>query len=379
MRWPAGVASSAVACGIKQAGTLDLGIVSLDRLGAWAGTFTRNAAAAPCIGWSKDRRSRPIKAIVVNSGNANACTGAAGERAVRTTAAAAAAALGCDAGDVVVASTGVIGVPLPAGAIAAALPKATERLESDADGFAHAILTTDSRVKMARATAGRATVAGVAKGAAMCAPDMATMLAFIATDAALDASDLSGALSAAVEDSFNRISIDACESTNDAVFLLSSGRVGDVDENRFRDAVAEVCRDLAHQIVADAEGATRVVHVRVTGAADEASAVALGRAVAASALWRAAAHGGDPNWGRIVAALGAVDRSLDVRSLSLSIGSEVLFRRGEPCGSLEAAAKVMAESSFDVGCHVGRGAAEAELLSADLSPSYVDLNAFATT
>ena len=377
--WPAGVTSAGVACGIKGAGALDLGVIVAPRPVAWAGTFTKNAAAAAPVRWCRATLGRPVRAIVVNSGNANACTGPAGDDATAATARAAADAIGCDATEVLVASTGPIGVPLPVAAIVEALPAAAGVLSSDADSFARSILTTDTRVKATVERAGGATIVGVAKGAAMLAPNMATMLAFLVTDAAVDAGSLQGTLDAAVRTSFDRISVDACESTNDSVFLLATGKAGAVDEDAFSVALTSACASLAEQIVRDAEGGSKLVRITVSGAREDEAAATLGRAVAASALWRCAVHGGDPNWGRVLSALGSVDRSLELDLVELSIGAEQVFAAGAPAGSLEAAAKAMAADELEVSCVVGDGPGSAQILSSDLSPEYVTLNAYGTT
>ena len=378
MKLPGGFAGTGVAAGIKASGDLDLGVLVTDAPSAWAGTFTRNAAAAACVGWCRALLGGPIRAIVVNSGNANACTGAAGHAAVVATAAAAAKSIGCTSHEVLIASTGTIGVPLPTGKITDALPSAIEGLDRDAETFAHAILTTDTAPKVASTAAGDATVIGIAKGAAMLAPNMATMLAFITTDAAAPDEGLQSLLDAAVFTSFDRISIDACESTNDSVFLVASGKVP-VERSILAQAVAEVCRDLAEQMVRDAEGGSKFVRIQVTGGVDDDHAVALGRSIAASSLWRAAVNGADPNWGRVLAAMGAQDRALDPSRVTLAIGPETVFDAGEPCGSLLAAHKAMAADEFTLSCVVGEGPGTAEILSSDLSESYVRLNAGGAT
>jgi glutamate N-acetyltransferase/amino-acid N-acetyltransferase len=208
---------------------------------------------------------------------------------------------------------------------------------------------------------------------------MATMLAFLTTDADLDQAALQRALTTAVSGSFDRISVDACESTNDSVFLVSSGLSGPTDEMDFASAVAQVCSDLAEQMVRDAEGGSRLVRIRVTGAADESAGVALGRSVAASALWRAAVHGADPNWGRVLSALGAVDRDLDLTRVSLTIGSVPVFSQGVPTGAVAEAAREMGGDEFVVGCHVGAADTRVEILTTDLSPEYVTINASGTS
>ena len=374
VRWPEGIRSAGVSAGIKSDGAPDLGVLVADEPVEWAGTFTRNAAAAACVQWSRARRGGQVRAIVANSGNANACTGRAGERAVEEVAVGAARLLDCTADEILVASTGPIGVPLSGTDLVRSLPTALHELSGEADPFARAILTTDTTTKHSYAERSAMTVMGVAKGAAMLAPNMATMLAFLVTDAHIDGQVLQGTLTRAVHTTFDRVSVDACESTNDSVFLLSTGRVP-TQESDLAAALADVCGDLAEQMVRDGEGTAKVVRIQVSGAADDEAAVALGRAIASSSLWRSAAGGGDPNWGRVLAALGASDRSLDPRAVTLSIGPEVVFDRGEPTGSLTAAAKAMTSDDFSVSCVVGRGPGDAEVLSSDLTSAYVELNA----
>ena len=373
--WPEGIESSGVAAGIKGDGAPDLGILVVDRPAVWAGTFTRSGAAAAPVTWSRSLLGGPLRAIVVNSGNANACTGAAGIAAVAETAGAAAAELGCPADEVAIASTGPIGVTLPVEKIVEGLPGAAAQLTGDPTPFADAILTTDTRRKVSRGSGAGFDVVGVAKGAAMLAPSMATMLAFLATDAAVEQRALQYLLNAAVRKTFDRISVDACQSTNDSVFLVASGTAGPADLTELAASVGSVCAHLAEQMVRDAEGGSRLVRIRVAGARSEDDGVSLAREVAASALWRAAVHGGDPNWGRIVAALGAADHSLDLREVAISIGSETVFEAGEPTGSLANAARAMAGGDVEISCRVGDAPTEVELLSADLSPEYVELNA----
>jgi glutamate N-acetyltransferase/amino-acid N-acetyltransferase len=378
MKWPQGVRSAGVASGIKSSGT-DLGLIVLDEASAWAGTFTQNAAAAAPVQWSKSLAGGRVKALIVNSGNANACTGSAGEKAVKEEVAAVAGELGCDPTEVLVASTGPIGIPLPVGSIVGALGDAVSSLGPDSTEFATSILTTDTYTKTASATAGSAGVVGVAKGAAMLAPNMATMLAFIATDADVDAGSLQKALDVAVDVSFNRITVDACESTNDSVFMFATGASPAPDMDSLVQATVSVCKELALAMVRDAEGGTKLMRIAVHGAESEADAVSLARAVASSALWKAAAFGSDPNWGRIVSALGSESRSLDLARLEVTIGDAVVFSKGEPAVDLTAAGAEMNADEIAITCRVGDGPGSAEFLSPDLTPDYVTLNATGTT
>ncbi|MBA3432321.1 MAG: bifunctional glutamate N-acetyltransferase/amino-acid acetyltransferase ArgJ [Actinobacteria bacterium] len=378
MKWPRGFAGAGMACRIKPTGEPDLGLLASQHVTNWAGTFTRNAAAAACVDWCKSLRGRPVRGLIANSGNANACTGREGVKAVEVEAEAVAQALECSRDEVLVASTGPIGVPLPVDKIAAAVPQLVLQLGAGVEPFAGSILTTDTTIKTSSASVGTAGIMGVAKGAAMIAPNMATMLAFVATDALID-SELQPLLQDVVHRTFNRISVDACESTNDCVFLLTSELAEPVASDDFTRALEHVCADLAKQIVRDGEGSTRVVRIEIHGATDEPSGIDLAHAVAASALWRAAAYGGDPNWGRVLSALGAKDRDLDLSAIELFIGSELVFSRGEPVGSSESAAKAMDSDEFTVSCVVGHGPASVEVLCSDLSPEYVDLNAAGTS
>jgi glutamate N-acetyltransferase / amino-acid N-acetyltransferase len=378
VRWPRGFSSGAAAAGIKSEG-LDVGMLVADRAVSWTGTFTKNAAAAASVHWSRGLLDNEIRAVVVNSGNANACTGTAGERAVEEVAGAVATSLGCRAQEVAVASTGPIGVPLPVARVCSGARHAVSSLSADVSAFSQAILTTDSRPKIAATQVRGAHIVGVAKGAAMLAPSMATMLAFIATDASLSGEVLGSSLRTAVSRSFDRISVDACESTNDSVFLLTSGCGGAPDASEFESALTEICRSLAEEMVRDAEGGSRLVRIQVAGASDEGRGVALAKGVAASVLWRAALHGGDPNWGRVLAALGTIDRDLELPCVDVSIGDAAVFRSGSPTGSLEAAAAEMQADEFNVFCRVGQADTFVELLTTDLSPDYVRLNATGTS
>jgi glutamate N-acetyltransferase/amino-acid N-acetyltransferase len=373
---PEGIAAAGLHCGIKAAKP-DLAALVGARPLAWAGCFTRNAAAAAPVRWSRRLAGRQVRAVVVNSGNANACTGEHGEVAVAEVARAAADALACSPGEVLVSSTGVIGEPLPYSAIVDALPALFAALGDDPEPFARAIMTTDTHPKLAEARAGDALLVGVAKGAAMVAPNMATMLAFVCTDAGLPQAVLDRALRRSVDLSFNRICIDACESTNDSVYLLSTRAVA-VDEGVFAQALEQLCADLAEQIVRDAEGGTRLVRLTIEGASDDDRALALARAVAASDLWRAAIHGADPNWGRVLSALGAADRGLNLGAVELDIAGVTLFAKGEPLPARAEAAAAMAHD-FDVRVRTGQGPGAVTVLMTDLSPDYVTLNAFGTT
>lgn len=378
MRWPQGVTSAGVASGIKGGDSLDLGVLAFDQPCSWAGVFTQNAAAAAPVVWSKARAGERVRALVVNSGNANACTGERGREAVRQTAEHCAGAFGCAPGEVLVASTGPIGVHLPVDRVRAGVDEAVVALTTDAGPFSRAIMTTDTFEKTVEVPVGTGRIVGVAKGAAMLAPRMATMLAFIVTDVSTEGS-MRDALRSAVDPSFNSISIDGCESTNDSVYLFSTAASGMVSDDEFGVALQRVCAELAEMMLADAEGGTKIVDVEVSGAPSAPEAARLARSVAASSLWRAATHGADPNWGRVVAALGTALGESEIANLVLSIGPEIVFAHGEPTGSLDVARKAMLEKRFKVVCDLGLGEASATLHTVDLTPEYVALNAEGST
>ena len=384
---PAGFRAAGVSAGIKPANGLDLALVVSDTPAHASAVFTTNRAQAAPVLVAREHLERSgslARAIVVNSGCANACTGEAGMKAAREMAAETARLLKCPADHVLVASTGVIGVALPIERVRTGLPIAVRALAADQGSTAaRAIMTTDPFPKEAatRLRIGSRDVAigGMAKGSGMIEPNMATMLAFVATDAAADTGLLHATLAPAVARTFNRISVDACESTNDSVFLFATGTAGRAHPDDLAKAVEAVCADLSEQIVRDAEGGSKFVRIRVTGAPTEESAAVAGRAVAASALWRAAVGGGDPNWGRVLSALGAADRSLDMSRISLSIGGVPLFVEGEPKGGLKDAAATMSSDEIIVDCSIGSGSGGAEVLSADLTEEYVKLNSEGTS
>jgi len=302
-----------------------------------------------------------------------------------TTAAASACAV--VPGQVLVNSTGIIGVPLPVERIEAAVPAlAAAAAPAGLADFAEAIRTTDSRRKSATATAGEATVTGVVKGAGMIHPDMATMIAVVLTDAAIDAPALRRLLGRAVDASFHRISVDGDTSTNDAVFALASGAAGPVAEPELQAAMNAVCRSLAEQVVRDAEGARRLVRVTIAGAEDDGAADRTARAVGTSLLVRTAVAGGDPNWGRILAAAGRSGAPFDADRARLRIGGVEVFAHGAPRtddaddpGRRTAAAAAMAGDTVEIELVVGEDAGTAEFITCDLTREYIRLNSEETT
>ena len=383
-----GVRLAAAAAGIRRNAGADLALVELVPGSATAAVFTRNAfCAAPVTVAREHLAAAAPRAWLVNAGNANAGTGAAGLAAARESCAAAAAALGCRVEEVLPFSTGVIGEDLPVDRLAAAIPGLAASLSPGGwAAAAEAIRTTDTVAKGAwrslELDGGTVTVAGIAKGSGMIRPDMATMLAFLATDAAVPAADLQAMLRRAVDASFNRITVDGDTSTNDACVLAATGAAGihprGGDLERLERAVAEVCRDLALRIVADGEGATRLVTVVVEGGRDEAECEAVAFTIAHSPLVKTAVFAGDPNWGRILAAVGRAGLGdLDVEQVEIFLDDVCVARGGGRAPGYREAdgAAVMARDAFTIRVVLGRGSASATVWTCDLSYDYVRINA----
>jgi len=386
-----GVAFSAVHAGVRESshrskGAPDLGLIDVGRpVPAAIVTTTNQVLAAPCVIARAHVEAGPIRAVVVNSGNANACTGEQGLLDARAMTAETAAALGCHESEVAPMSTGVIGVPLPTARITDSLPRLVHDLAPGAeaaDGLARAMMTTDTVPKQVAVAASDASfrVAGVAKGAGMIEPAMATMLSVIITDAALDAAQAASILQQAVERTFNRISVDSCGSTNDTVILLATGDAGAVDMTALAAAVEHVAARLAHLIVKDGEGVSRIARLRISGAPDDSAARTWGRAIAGSALFRTALHGSDPNWGRILAAMGTTSVQFDPTRVSVRFGDVTVCRAGGAVAydQAEAVAALRGEE-VDIDVDLSSGEGEAIFLVSDLSAGYVRINAEYTT
>lgn len=384
----AGFSACGVASGIRK-NRLDLALIVSDRPASAAALFTRNLVQAAPVVEAKRALAEGegrARAIVANSGNANACTGERGAAAARRTVVEAAALLGVEPHAVLVASTGVIGEQLPVERLIAALPTAVEALSVDGgDAAAEAILTTDTRTKVATrgvAVDGeRFVVGGVAKGSGMIHPDMATTLAFVTTDAAVPPAALDAALRRAVDVTFNRITVDGETSTNDMVAVLANGAAG-VDASggeaaaAFERALTDVLIDLARQVVRDGEGATHFVTVRVLGAAREGDALAVARTISGSPLVKTAIYGADANWGRIVAAAGRAGVELAPEKLAVRLnGLEVLAPGYESDFSEERASELLSREEILIEVDLGAGEAEATTWTCDLTPGYVDINA----
>jgi glutamate N-acetyltransferase/amino-acid N-acetyltransferase len=380
-----GFEASGVAAGIRRSGP-DLALVCSTAQAVGGALWTSNRVlAAPVIVSKRHLEAAQPQAVVVNAGVANAATGAQGEADAEATADAAAKRLGLAAEQVVVLSTGVIGVPLPLDRVLAGVDAAASLLSADGgDAAATAILTTDSGPKQAVRSAGGFTVGGMAKGAGMIHPALATMLAVVTTDYALAAAEVDAFLRPAVEQSFNRISVDGECSTNDAVVLLANGAGGvarDAESDAmFSEALQEVCAELARQIVEDGEGATVLLEIVVTTASSDEEAVAIARRIATSPLVKTAAFGHDPNWGRVLAAAGSAPWNggfarLDPARLTVAFDGAVVYQAGAPTGETPTLGGAACRIELDLGLGDGR----ASYLASDLSYDYVRINAEYTT
>ncbi|WP_370307470.1 bifunctional glutamate N-acetyltransferase/amino-acid acetyltransferase ArgJ [Sinimarinibacterium flocculans] len=387
-----GVRLGTAEAAIKKPGRQDLLVIELAPGSRVAGVFTQNAFAAAPVRLCRERLAMAPaqRALLINAGNANAATGDGGLEDARKTTAAVASAVGCGPEQVLPFSTGVIGQRLPVQRMLEAVPKATAALTADAwNAAARAIMTTDTVPKGAsrRVTTsqGEITVTGIAKGVGMIEPHMATMLAFIATDARLTAAAADAMLRAAVDDSFNCVTVDSDTSTNDACVLCATAQsgsndidVGDADYGLVLEAVRALCIDLAQAIVRDGEGATRFITVGVDGAASAAEARRVAYAIANSPLVKTAMFAGDANWGRIIMAIGkaGVD-GLDPARVGVRLDDVILLENGEPHPDYEEArgAAVVAKPEFTIGVDLGRGEARARIWTCDFSYDYVRINA----
>jgi glutamate N-acetyltransferase/amino-acid N-acetyltransferase len=391
---PRGYRAAGVRAGIKSPSSghavapLDLALLVSDRPATAAAVFTTNRAAAAPVLISREHLAQSggtARAIVVNSGCANACTGDEGMAAARAMAAETARLVNCPVAQVLVASTGVIGVALPIDKICAALPSAFSGLSAEeGPAAARAIMTTDPFPKEAGAVVtigGREIrIGGMTKGSGMIEPMMATMLAFITTDASVPQPLLQRALREVVEDTFNAITVDGECSTNDTVMLLANGASGAaVDEagyQDFRAGLGAVCLELALGIVRGGEGATKLVTVTVTGAASAGEARRAAKAIANSPLVKTAIHGGDPNWGRLIAVAGRAGVAFDLARAAVTIGSIVLFKDGRPYDDASPqAAAYLKGKDIAVSVDLGSGGSSSTVWTCDLSAEYVKINA----
>lgn len=381
---PRGWRAAGVACGLKANGALDLALVATDTGCACAGVFTTNRVkAAPVL---YDQRvlaidNTSIRAIVANSGCANACTGEPGLADTETTAEVTAKALGCRKEQVLVLSTGVIGQRLEMDKLRTGIPLAAQQLTVEGgENAARAIMTTDTRPKVQALRLADYVIGGMCKGAGMIHPNMATMLAVITTDAQVSPALLDRAVRVAVDKSFNHISVDGDMSTNDTLLVLANGSSGHaIRENsgfaEFTEGLTQVATSLAKQIVRDGEGATKFVEIEVTGARDETDATRVARAIANSPLVKTALYGGDANWGRVVAAAGYSGIPVEPDAMTLWFGDVQVFRHGTPTDFDEAdSTRAIAGSEIAMRLDLGMGNANATVWTCDLTHDYVTIN-----
>ncbi len=389
--FPRGFSAGTASCGMKRSGKADLALFVSDRPAAAAAVFTTNRVVAAPVTVSRAQiQSGSARAIVTNSGSANACTGESGRRDAWTMVHAAAEALAIDAGEVLVASTGVIGVPLPIDDVVIGIHAAAAGMAgTNGRQAANAIRTTDAFPKLAQTQIEidgvTVRIGGVAKGAGMIRPDMATTLAHVTMDAELPHATLRRVLRQAVAGSFNSISVDGCTSTNDCVFVLANGASGLAVDGGRRErllaaAVGELMLDLAKQVVRDGEGTTRVCTYTVTGAISTPEARSAARAVAENVLVKCALHGGDPNWGRILAALGAAGVHLDPDRVAVAIGGVPIVDGGAGVPDSDSDARsALAQPEVEVAISLGLGAGTATVIASDLSPDFVEFNSARTS
>lgn len=388
MTLPEGFRAAGVAAGVKPSGKPDVALLVADRPVAWAATTTRNRFVAACVTRTRSLHATdaPVRALLVSAGNANCATGEAGVRDDAELAERAAAALErrdgapVDPGAVLTATTGVIGVPMPMDAVRSGIDAAADDLAPDGtDAFATAILTTDLATKVVERTLpGGARLVGVAKGSGMIHPNMATMLAYVATDAAIPQAALRDAWPGIVARTFNQLTVDGDTSTNDMAVVLASG-VRTADADAFLVALEAVAEALAEAIAADGEGATTLLRVRVAGASDDVEARRAARGVASSSLVKAAVHGRDPNWGRILSAAGQTLVAMDAAAARVRVQGHVVYDGGPaPFDAARVAADLNAPAvDLDVDLGVGAGAGRA--WGCDLTTQYVHINADYTT
>ncbi|MGH8898443.1 MAG: bifunctional glutamate N-acetyltransferase/amino-acid acetyltransferase ArgJ [Egibacteraceae bacterium] len=383
-----GIRAAGIAAGLKPSGRPDLALVAADHTVAAAAVQTHNRVrAAPVQVTARHVANGRARAVLLNSGSANVCTGPAGLALAEESAALVAAELGCEITDVLVCSTGMIGVPIPRKPLVAGIPHLAAAL-SPQGGLhaATAIMTTDTVPKQAAVEVRESTdaachIGGMAKGSGMIAPEMATLLAVLTTDAPLSGPVMKAALREAVDRTFNRISVDGCMSTNDAVVLLATGKaLRPPSLAAFTEGLGAVCADLAEQLVRDGEGATKVLHITVTGARTEPDAVGIGKVIAGSALVKTALAGGDPNWGRVLAAMGTGPVEFDPDRVTVAFGGVTVCRFGI-AASFERGQAAAALTGPDVRLTVdlGVGEGEATFLTCDLTYDYVKINAEYTT
>lgn len=372
--------SNGLACGLKASGRKDLGLIYSKIPCHSAGVFTANSVKAHCVTDNKntlEHNSSNIQAILVNSGNANACTGTIGLEALKEVKETCAQILNLKTFQVLTSSTGVIGIPLPTHPIKQALPNLCQKLNNSVDNFAEAILTTDLKTKLSERQIGGAKILGIAKGSGMIHPQMATMLAFILTDLQVSEADLKEALQEANSKSFNQISVDGDTSTNDMVLILANGASGQkIELNELKEALNQICIDLAKQIVLDGEGANKIFEVKVIG---HPKASHIARTIISSSLVKTAIFGADPNWGRILATAGQAAQ-IETEKASLKIFDCFLYKNGQVQNFDKKQISNLMKESKEIFFELILGLeGEGTAWGCDLSYEYVRINAEYTT
>ena len=366
-----------LSAGIKKSGKKDLALIVSDFPATVAATFTTNQVKAAPVKLDMEHvKSGRARAIVANSGNANACTGRDGMIHARAMATAVARRIGCPVEHVLVCSTGRIGVNMPIVKIQAGIKKALKSISRDGGhAAAQAIMTTDTFPKACAVRVGKVRIGGIAKGAGMIQPKMATMLSFISTDAAIPRAALQRALKAAVDLSFNRITVDGDTSTNDTVILMANGVAGRVPLPAFQEGLNFVCLELAKMIVRDGEGVSKFVTVNIHGAASDRDAEIAARAVCNSVLVKTSWCGGDPNWGRILDALGYSHAKVREELVDIGYDGEKAISKGEPASTpLAKLKKIVAHPTFTIDIHLHLGRGHCAMHTCDLTERYVELN-----
>jgi glutamate N-acetyltransferase / amino-acid N-acetyltransferase len=378
---PSGFVTYAGSAGVKD-GSPDISVIASTLPCLADGVLTKSRFAGPSVALSRRHlASGSARAIVTVSKNANVATGPQGDADALELARLVAAMVGCGEDDVLVGSTGVIGRRYPMDRLRSHLAPLPPPSGADLSAVATAMMTTDTFPKLVSATAGGAVVTGVAKGSGMIQPDMATMLAYVLTDAALAPGDLGPALRRVADDTFGSLSIDSDSSTSDSLFVLANGAAGAVDSADFERALRQVCMSLTLQLAADGEGATKVLQVTVRRARDKAQAKRVGKAIVNSPLVKCAVHGADPNWGRVVMAVGkcSTDTDIDPRHVRVDFGGHEVYPRALDGAALDEVAEAMRAALVEVGVSLGTGPAEATVWGCDLSAEYVHINADYTT
>jgi glutamate N-acetyltransferase/amino-acid N-acetyltransferase len=386
-----GFLAAGVGCGIKASGNKDLGLIVCQTGATAAAVFTTNKIVSAAVQVSREHiKQAKICGVIVNSGNANACTGKQGIKNAISMCQSLAKEIGKDPHNVLVASTGIIGHQLPIQKIIDAVPKAIKRLADSrqaGEDFTQAIMTTDTKMKCAvrrlKIDGKKVTIAGVTKGAGMIGPNMATTLCFITTDAVITKALLAKALKDAIGNSLNKLTVDGWQSTNDTAVILASGLAGNrlIASNspqykKFTSELVGLCEDLARQMALDAEGATKCFKVVVKGAASKEEAAKAARAVAGYDLVKCAVHGNDPNWGRIICAVGSCGVKLNENKLSCKIGPITVFRNGRPAKfDAKKASKIISGKEHTITVDLGCGKSSDFCYGCDLSREYITINA----